>query len=399
MKRWRSAQFQLLTLAITLALASAVLAQGLAGRKLTGRQARKQTLAQPVRSETPAAPPKTEAKTEPKNQFTPSQQLKALFTDQERSLAFLGSGNPVAQMLVLRELNRLFPLSPHQRVALHALAREAQPQLLALRNKRAQQERALEEAIYGENFDPKVAEQLASEAAATQKELLTRQVNVESQVVRILAQENRGQARYFLMLVELVVGPKRNQVPLPMLLTGQYNGQWRLLQDSFGEDMDLLIPSFSSPLAVLLVMRQLELTPAQKTEFKALAKEVRTALLDEREAANANGRDLPGRAENATPLERMTERLENRDRFAAENAERQARAMKLQVHIETRIRQLLTAKQWDDYTTLLRALLANNLGRPALPVQLPNGNRLRQQGPPFKNPLNNPLDNSPHDWQ
>jgi Spy/CpxP family protein refolding chaperone len=324
---------------------------------------------------------------------------RALFSPQERSVALLGAGNPVAQMLVLRELNRAFPLSPQQRASLQALAHEAQPLLQSLREKRGRQERALEEAIYGENFDAKAVEQLMNEAAETQKELLKQQTAVEARFVRLLMQENRGQTRYYMLLSELVVGPKRNQIPTAMLVTRQFTGQWRMLQEMFGEDMEMLIPSFSNPLSVLLVMRQLELRPEQKTEFKALAQEVRTQLLEEREAQNGAVRGAPAR-NDLSPNERLLERLESRERMVGEVADRQVRMMKRQVHIETRIRQILNPKQWSDYTTLLRAMLAGNfagafpnnpantLGRPMLPAQPPNLKNLRQeQRPPHARPF------------
>lgn len=327
-------------------------------------------------------PQKTEAK-------PPANPIKGLFSDQERSVAFLGTGNPVAQMLVMRELNRAFPLSPRQRAALQALAREEQPALQSLREKRGRQERALEEAIYGENFDVKAVEPLVNDAAETQRELLKRQAEIETRLVRLLAQENRGQARYYLLLNELVIGPKRNQVPPAMLMTRQFTGQWRLLQDMFGDDMEMLIPSFSSPLSVLLVLRQLELTVEQKTAFKTLAQEARTQMQEEREATNAaTQRETQARTE-LTPVERMAERLENRERLLAEAADRQVRTMKRQAHLETRIREILNPKQWSDYTTLLRGLLvgnlagnsagnlAGNLGRPALPGSAPNLKNLR----------------------
>ena len=84
-----------------------------------------------------------------------------------------GLGNPVAQLLVLREINRRIPISDKERAALAVAAKEEGPQLTALREKRQQQERALEEAIYGESFDPKQVEQLVNESAATQKELMS----------------------------------------------------------------------------------------------------------------------------------------------------------------------------------------------------------------------------------
>ena len=292
-----------------------------------------------------------------------------------------GLGNPVAQLLVLRELNRRIPFSDKQRAALALAAREEGPQLEALRKKRGEQERTLEEAIYGESFDPKLVEQLVNESATTQKELMRKQAEIEFRLMRIFAAENPRQARLFRALYEHILGPQRNR-PNALALNrppgGQLNPQARLLWELFGNDLEMLVPSFGNPLTVLLVLRQLELTPEQKAEIKTLAQEVRSELQAERELQNRLMRDATRdeqeRAES--PLERMENLVVNK--VVEERANQQARAMKRQAHIETRIRQILNPKQWDDYTTLLRAVVAGNLNRPLLPpVRQPNMRNLR----------------------
>ena len=316
--------------------------------------------------------------------------VKQLFTDQERALAGLGTGNQIALSLVFREVNRRFPITEKQRAELLALYREETPPLRALRDKRSKQEHAVEEAIYGESFDPQHVEQLVNESAETQKELMTRQAALEAKVLRIFAANHPRQARIFWLLYEHLVGPQRNNVPLPMLVSRQYNGQWRALADLFGDDMDMLIPSFNSPLGVLLVLRQLELTPEQKTEFKTLAQEIRTELQTEMEQRAKALREQPGAAAQAPaqPLAQSAaqqiDRFDNLMKAVEENADRQVRLMKRQAHIETRIRQILRPKQWEDYTTLLRGMLAGNAPRPALPpLQQPG---LRRMQPLLKRP-------------
>ncbi len=370
----------LLALVLTLAQVAAAqgLARGLGGKLRKGgtQQTRPGQGARPGKAQVEAVKAPEAAKQAP---------LMDLFTPEEHQLARLGSGHPVAQLLVFRELQRRFPLSEKQRAAMLALFKEESPRLRALREQRGKQERALEEAIYGETFDPQAIDQLVNESAAAQKELLTRQAKLEAATLNILAAENRGQARLFMALYDQVLGPQRNNVPLPMLLNKQYNGQWRVLADMFGDDMEMLLPGFGNPLTILLVLRQLELTPEQRAEFKALALEIRTAMRTEFEQRNNAARELPAREqpERGNPL---AERLENKQKLVEENADRQARLMKRQTHIETRFRQILKPKQWDNYTALLRAMLSGNLARPALPpVNAPMLKNRPPLGPLLKN--------------
>lgn len=316
--------------------------------------------------------------------------LMDLFTPEEHQLARFSFGNPVAHLLVFREVNRRFPFSEKQRTAIIALLKEETPRLRALREQRGKQERALEEAIYGETFDQHAIDQLVNESATTQKEFMTRQAQVEAGLINILAAENRLQARLFLTLYEQVLGPQRNNVPVAMLINRQYNGQWRILADLFGEDMDLIMPSFGSPLTILLVLRQLDLTPAQRAEFKALALEVRNEVRAEFEQRAKVQRELQTREQPVRDAQErgnpLAERLENRLKIIEENADRQARIMKRQTHIETRFRQILTPKQWENYTALIRAMLTGNLARPALPAANAPLLKNRQLRPMLKNP-------------
>ncbi|MBI1765001.1 MAG: periplasmic heavy metal sensor [Acidobacteria bacterium] len=348
---------------LILLLTQAAVAQNLA-RGLNGQARNHQTRPGFV-SRTEAKPetrPEKKVQVEAVKMIDPAKQTKVadFFSADEQQLARLGVGNPVAQMLVFRELQRRFPLSDKQRAAILALFKEETPRLRTLREQRGKQEHALEEAIYGESFDPQAIDQLVNESAATQKELMTRQATLEARLLGILAVENRGQARLFLALYEQALGPQRNSPPLPMLLNRQYNGPWRVLAELFGDDLEMLIPGFGNPLTILLVLRQLELAPAQKAEFKALSQEVRNELRTEFEQRNAAAREQPGR-------EPLAERLENKLKIVEENADRQARLMKRQTHVETRFRQILNPKQWETYTTLLRGMLVGNVVRPAAP--------------------------------
>jgi Spy/CpxP family protein refolding chaperone len=305
---------------------------------------------------------------------------KALFSAQEQALAIPGLGNPVAQLLVLREVNRRFPLTEKQRAEIIALAREEGPKLVDLKQRRARQERPLEEAIYGASFDTKRVEALANEIAETQKELMLKQAAVEARLMRILAQAQPRQARLHRMLYENTVGPQRNRLTPLMLVNRQLGPQWRILTDSFGEDWEMLIPSVNNPLGFLLVLRQLELTAEQKGQLKALAREARVQMLAEREAMDKFQREAGQRDElerGERPLDRIeTVTLER----ANQMANREAALLKRRAHIESRIRQILIPQQWDDYLTLLRGMLAPALNRqPALPPGALK--KLRQQHP------------------
>lgn len=381
---------------LVLMLVQVATAQGLAGR--LGGKWRKQGNQQPRPALVSKPDAKSETKADKKVQveavkaLDPAKQsrLMELFTPEEHQLARFSLGNPVANLLVFREVNRRFPLSDKQRQAIVALLKEENPHLRTLREQRGKQERALEEAIYGEAFDQHVIDQLVNESAATQKELMTRQAQVEARMLGILAAENRFQARLFMALYEQVLGPQRNNFPVAMLINRQYNGQWRVLAESFGDDMDLLLPNFGNPLTILLVLRQLDLTPEQRTEFKTLALEIRNEMRAEFEQRAKAQRDLQARElpqrdqqERGNPL---AERLENKLKLVEENADRQARMMKRQTHIETRFRQILNPKQWENYTAMLRAMLTGNLARPALPAANTPMLKNQQLRPLLKNP-------------
>lgn len=383
-------------LALGLTLVPNTTAQGLAGR--LGGKLRKNGNQQVRPAQVNKAEPRAETKAEKKVQVEavkvpePAKQarLMDLFTPEEHQLARFSLGNPVANLLVFREVNRRFPLSDKQRLAIVALLKEETPHLRNLREQRGKQERALEEAIYGETFDQTAIDQLVTESAATQKEFMTRQAQVEARMLGILAAENRLQARLFMTLYEQVLGPQRNNFPMAMLMNRQYNGQWRILAESFGEDMDLMMPSFGNPLTILLVLRQLDLTTEQRAEFKTLALEIRNEMRADIEQRAKAQRELQAREQlPREQLERgnpMTERLENKLKLVEESADRQARTMKRQTHIETRFRQILSPKQWENYTTLLRAMLTGNLARPALPAANAPMLKNQQLRPMLKNP-------------
>ncbi|NOT59098.1 MAG: hypothetical protein HOP19_02615 [Acidobacteria bacterium] len=294
---------------------------------------------------------------------------RALFTPQEQQLIVYGLGNPIAQLLMVRELDRRWPLLPPQRRDLQQLNRDVAPKLTELRAKRARQERALEEAIYGVNFDAAHVEALAEESAATQQELMKLQGETELRLMQILARGNPRRARTARAFVEILIQPQP-QRPLAQLLLARPNGgPIRFLAEFFGNDWELAIPGFGNPAGFLLVLNQLELTPPQKAELKTLAQSVRAELqaeLPERNQLNAAA--APRESEEDDTIELLATRKTMVEQVIANNAARQARQIKRQTRIETRIRQTLQPKQWETYVTLLRGLAGSTMN-----WTLPNG--------------------------
>ena len=338
------------------------------------------------------APPDNKPRPAEKTEAARPKDARALFTPQEQQLIIYGLGNPIAQLLMMRELDRRWPLLPRQRLDLQNLNREAAPRLTELRAQRGRQERALEEAIYGVNFDAATVEALADESATTQQELMKLQGATEFRLLQILARGNPRRARTARAFVELLVQAPPHR-PLPQLaLARPNNGSLRFVAEFFADDWEMIVPGFGNPASFLLILHQLELTPEQKTAFKTLAQSVRVELqaeLAERNKQQNNPNAQPREAgesdETETPDALPPSRQAMVEQVIANNAARQARQMKRQARIETRIRQTLLPKQWDAYVTLLRGLAGAGLN-----WTLPNGaqkNRMRQPNAPRLQPV------------
>lgn len=304
--------------------------------------------------------------TKPRVEATRSKDPRQLFTPQEQSYVIHGLGNPLAQMLMLRELDRRWPLGPRQRAELQILSREASPKLLELRRKRAQQERALEESLYGANFEPAAVEALTEESAATQQELIKFEGQTEMRLLQILARGNPRRARTARAFVELFVQPNSNRPGLPLLLARPNGGPLRFVAEFFGEDWEMLVPGFGNPASFLLILNQLELTPEQKAEYKTLANHIRTELQNEISETNKQqaawlAQRNEAREFDETETQNAAPRVNLAEQIIAHNAARQARQIKRQAQIETRIRQILQPRQWETYVTWLRGLATGGL--------------------------------------
>jgi hypothetical protein len=295
-----------------------------------------------------------------------SKDPRQLFTPLEQSYVVQGLGNPIAQMLIFRELERRWPLLQRQRIELQTLSREASAKLLEFRRKRGQQERALEDALYGANFDVAAIETLTEESAATQQELMKFQGQTEMRLMQILARGNPRRARTARAFVELLVHPVANRAGVSLLLTRPNGGPMRLVAEFFGEDWDMTVPGFGNPASFLLILNQLELTPEQKAEYKALANSVRSEQQNELKETNKQQSAIVAQRNEAREFDEPDAqeagpRMIIAEQFIANNAARQARQIKRQARIETRIRQILQPRQWETYVALLRGLAASEL--------------------------------------
>jgi|GEM_PF-1883477 len=111
--------------------------------------------------------------------------LRSQFTEQELRMVPRGVMRADALIRTFRQLN----LSDDQRIKLRDLTRQAGNQIPILNQLHRAQFEALNEAIYGQNFDPKLVEQRAAELAATQAELTKLKARVQAQIRQILTPE------------------------------------------------------------------------------------------------------------------------------------------------------------------------------------------------------------------
>ncbi|HMV50966.1 MAG TPA: Spy/CpxP family protein refolding chaperone [Blastocatellia bacterium] len=147
------------------------------------------------------------------------------------------------------------------------------------------------------------------------------------------------------------------------------------------EEVQLIIPGFGRPPALLIVFRQLQLAPEQKEQIKAIRLRTgdRLAVL-QRERAQ-----LEQQIEDTIYGENFG--VERVDELAAKAGEKQSEIIKIQANIEARFRQILTPDQFYVFQFLI--------GEMVLPQRRVNPQQLRQQqlrrlGPntPTRPPLN-----------
>ncbi|HKX33212.1 MAG TPA: hypothetical protein VJ302_36380, partial [Blastocatellia bacterium] len=103
------------------------------------------------------------------------------FSREERQLVIPGFGRPGAYLIILRQLD----LTDPQKQGLRLIRRRIGDQLVRNRQQQNQLESQLEEAIYGENFDPKRVEEITSQLGETQAQTLKIQAGIEMDLRQI----------------------------------------------------------------------------------------------------------------------------------------------------------------------------------------------------------------------
>lgn len=131
---------------------------------------------------------------------------RALFKPEEVAMLIPGFGSGPAMMVLMRQLD----LTPEQKEKFRVLKRQIGPKLGILHTEKRETEVQLEDAIYGENFDPQRVEELAAKSAEKTAEIIKTQAYIESQFRQILTPD---QFYVFRFLVGEMVLPQRRLNP------------------------------------------------------------------------------------------------------------------------------------------------------------------------------------------
>jgi Spy/CpxP family protein refolding chaperone len=116
------------------------------------------------------------------------------FTEEDRRdmrLVPQGVAYPRALIRVFRELK----LNEDQLERLTQLSRRSGNQIPMLNRLRKAQSDLLDEALYGENFDPKLVEKRAADLSSTQSEIIKQQARIMSEIRQILTPGQSAQFR------------------------------------------------------------------------------------------------------------------------------------------------------------------------------------------------------------
>jgi Spy/CpxP family protein refolding chaperone len=129
-----------------------------------------------------------------------------IFRDEERQLMIPGFGNQAALIIIFRQLD----LTDDQKQKIKGIRRQVGNRLGVLQNEHRQLDLQLTDAIYGENFDPKRAEELAAQVAEKQSEIIKLRANIESQLRQLMTPD---QFYVFHFLIGEMVMPQRRIPP------------------------------------------------------------------------------------------------------------------------------------------------------------------------------------------
>ena len=135
---------------------------------------------------------------------------RAMFRPDEVAMNIPGFGRPAAMMILMRQLD----LTPEQKMKFRGLKQQIGQKLNLLHREKADTEAQLEEAIYGEEFDPQRVETLAAQSAEKTAEIIKTQAFIESQFRQILTPD---QFYVFRLLVGELVLPQRRVNPQQLL--------------------------------------------------------------------------------------------------------------------------------------------------------------------------------------
>ena len=126
-----------------------------------------------------------------------------------------GVAHPRALIRVFRELK----LNDDQLQKLADLSRRSGNQMPMLNRLRKAQSDLLDEALYGENFDPKLIEKRAVDLSATQSEIIKQQARIMTEIRQILTPEQSARFRDLLTREreELIREQLENRNPPPSI--------------------------------------------------------------------------------------------------------------------------------------------------------------------------------------
>jgi Spy/CpxP family protein refolding chaperone len=131
--------------------------------------------------------------------------MEEFFTREEKQLVIPGFGRRAAYLIILRQLD----LSTEQKRGIRALRQRIGPQLVELRQQYNRLDQELEDVIYGDHFDPKLVEELSTQAGQKQAEITKMQASIEAQFRQILTPDQFYVFRH--LLGELLLPQRRPQ--------------------------------------------------------------------------------------------------------------------------------------------------------------------------------------------
>jgi transposase-like protein len=140
---------------------------------------------------------------------SPREFERRFFSAEERQMIIRGFGRPAVLLVILRQLN----LTDQQKQSIKAISQRVGLQLRSLRQQYAQLNSQLEEAIYGDAFDPKRVEELSTQAGQKLAEISKMQASIEAEFRQILTPDQHYVFRY---LIGQMLLPER-RAPLNQL--------------------------------------------------------------------------------------------------------------------------------------------------------------------------------------